>query len=106
MLLRCYHSIRCHPFPSHLCLANILAMHESDGTELPCISYRNNCCQRTGLASFGGAKGLLGTLKGTSGQGGDIMTGHQQNCFSCVYSSASLSEPSWASLRPAQQSDY
>ena len=52
--------------------------------------------QRTGLASFGGARALLGTLKGISGQGGDVITGHQQSCCSFAYKSAALSEPSWA----------
>ena len=71
-------------------------MHDDDVIECPRVLCSVKCSQRTGLASFGGARGLLGTLKGTSGQGGDVMTGHQQNCCSFAYSSAALSEHFWA----------
>ena len=36
----------------------------------------------TGLASLGGARGLLGGLKGMSGLGGSMRMGHQHSCCS------------------------
>ena len=76
--------------------SSIQAMRADKGTKRPRIPCDTKCFQRTGLASFGGARGLLGTLKGRSGEGGKIMTGHQQSCCSSTYSSAALSEPFWA----------
>ena len=46
------------------------------------LSYGSEGCRRTRLASLGGARVLLGGLKGMSGLGGSVRIGHQHSCCS------------------------
>ena len=57
----------------------------------------------TGLASLGGARGLLGGLKGMSGLGGFIRIGHQHSCCSVASFSGVAAVSGAASSAPAEQ---
>ncbi len=60
-------------------------------------------CRRTGLASLGGARGLLGGLKGMSGLGGSVRIGHQHSCCSLARLSAVTAVSLASSSLPADQ---
>lgn len=57
----------------------------------------------TGLASLGGARELLGGLKGMSGLGGSIRMGHQHSCCSPARFAGVAAVSAAAPSAPAEQ---